>query len=90
MTTLHREANEPQPNAFHELWYTLVEFIVRAFTHLNGDLDDIIQVGQLWQPVTWLHCLNYRFIILSVFAFFYLSLLVIAIRTRDCIHGFDV
>lgn len=36
------------------------------------------------------HCLNYRFIILSVFAFFYLSLLVIAIRTRDCIHGFDV
>lgn len=70
MTTLHREANEPQPNAFHELWYTLVEFIVRAFTHLNGDLDDIIQVGQLWQPVTWLHCLNYRFIILSVFAFF--------------------
>lgn len=31
----------------------LIYCIVERLPTLNGDLDDIIQLGQLWQPVTW-------------------------------------
>lgn len=45
-----------EPAAFSLVRSCCLIYCSSRLTHRNGgDLDDIIQLGQLWQPVTWLN-----------------------------------